>query len=64
LSRSITATQRLIEDTDRKIEAAREKHDPPNEVAALQREKRFLIDRKQSLQKLYENEQRKSTLTE
>lgn len=62
LSRNITACQHLIEQTDQKIESARRKGDPPSAIATLQKEKRLLIDRKASLQRLHENEMRKSTL--
>ena len=62
LRRNITATQRLIEQVAVKIEKAHVRRDPPNTVAALLTEKRSLINRKQSLQALYENEMRKNQL--
>jgi len=62
LRRNITATQRLIEQVAKSIEKAHVRHDPPSALAALLTQKQSLINRKQALQALYENEMRKNQL--
>jgi len=62
LTRNITACQQLLERYPQKLAAARQRQEG-NEVAALLKEKANITARKEMLQRLHDNELKKSPLT-